>query len=295
MPAVPSTCAPGTVPSETTFVLLHGLGGSHLNWIQVAPGLAGLGRVLAIDLPGFGTSPLAGRGAGLMDLREAVEQLLDADATGEIVLVGNSMGGVVAILEAAVEPERIGGLVLTGSAFPWARGAIPSPLVLGAFAATDVPGLGDAVVAARFRAIPPEQVVRIGFKLTMVDPTKVPPEVVELHEELVREQRDLPDVPRAFVAAARSLLRLGRRPEVTGAAMDADHLPRPRDPRAPRSVRPAEVRRGRARGASFLARTVLPRRRPRPADGGPRSVPQRGRGLVRIDVLVNAGARTGAC
>src|SRR5438046_18263 len=32
-------------PEETTFVLVHGLGGSHLNWIQVAPGLSGLGRV----------------------------------------------------------------------------------------------------------------------------------------------------------------------------------------------------------------------------------------------------------
>ena len=44
-------------PEDTTFVLLHGLGGTHLNWVQAAPGLAGLGRVLALDLSGFGGSP----------------------------------------------------------------------------------------------------------------------------------------------------------------------------------------------------------------------------------------------
>ena len=48
-------------PPDTTFVLVHGLGGSHLNWLQVGMGLSGLGRVLALDLPGFGRSPAAGR------------------------------------------------------------------------------------------------------------------------------------------------------------------------------------------------------------------------------------------
>ncbi len=47
-------------PSDTTFVLVHGLGGSHLNWLQVAGGLSGLGRVVALDVPGFGRSPAAG-------------------------------------------------------------------------------------------------------------------------------------------------------------------------------------------------------------------------------------------
>src|SRR5262245_32193138 len=57
----PVACRAWDGPDETTFVLLHGLGGSHLSWIQAAPGLAGLGRVLAVDMPGFGRSPRAGR------------------------------------------------------------------------------------------------------------------------------------------------------------------------------------------------------------------------------------------
>lgn len=39
-----------------TFVLVHGLGGSHLNWELFAPQLTPTGRVLALDLPGFGLS-----------------------------------------------------------------------------------------------------------------------------------------------------------------------------------------------------------------------------------------------
>src|SRR5206468_1501811 len=37
-----------------TFVCVHGLGGSHVNWMLVGPRLAAHGRVLALDLAGFG-------------------------------------------------------------------------------------------------------------------------------------------------------------------------------------------------------------------------------------------------
>jgi len=49
--------------SPPPMVLVHGLGGSHLNWVQVAPALAAERRVLAVDLAGFGLTPAAGRAA----------------------------------------------------------------------------------------------------------------------------------------------------------------------------------------------------------------------------------------
>src|SRR5262245_26737320 len=109
-------------PTDTTFVLLHGLGGSHLSWIQAAPGLAGLGRVLAVDMPGFGRSPKAGRPTRLMDSRRSVSRFLDKLTDGPVILVGNSMGGAVAALEGAMEPDRVAGIVLTSSVFPYSRG-----------------------------------------------------------------------------------------------------------------------------------------------------------------------------
>ena len=41
-------------PADTAFVMVHGLGASHVSWVQVAEGLSGLGRVVAIDLRASG-------------------------------------------------------------------------------------------------------------------------------------------------------------------------------------------------------------------------------------------------
>src|SRR5689334_13091156 len=46
----------GGDPEGPTIVLVHGLGGSHLNWDLLAPLLTDSARVFALDLPGFGLS-----------------------------------------------------------------------------------------------------------------------------------------------------------------------------------------------------------------------------------------------
>jgi pimeloyl-ACP methyl ester carboxylesterase len=212
-------------PDDTTFVLVHGLGGSHVNWVQVAPGLAGLGTVLAPDLPGFGSSPRGGRGSGLMDERRTLARFIERQATGRIVLVGNSMGGVIGILHAAVEPDALAGLVLTSSPFPWVRGALPHPAVIAGFAAYDAPGLGPLVLEARMRRISPERAVALGFRLITADPRSIPPEIVRLTVEQVRTRALDPDAPAAFSDAWRSLRRLGRRPDVARRAMDGVRCP----------------------------------------------------------------------
>jgi pimeloyl-ACP methyl ester carboxylesterase len=212
-------------PPDTTFVLVHGLGGSHLNWIQVAPGLAGLGRVLGLDLPGFGLSPRAGRRTRLMDSRAALARFIDETASGRVIVVGNSMGGAIGFLECAVEADRVAALIVTASVFPWVRGAIPHPAVLGAFASYDVGWLGERLVAGRRRALNPEVVVDVGFRLLTVDPARIPPEVVRLQVDLLHETRADPDVPRSFVEAARSINRYVRDPTIGSRAMDGATCP----------------------------------------------------------------------
>lgn len=212
-------------PADATFILIHGLGGSHLNWLQVAPGLAGLGRVLAPDLPGFGRSPRAGRGSGLMDERRIVSRLIAELATGRTVLVGHSMGGVIAILQAAVEPSSTAGLILTSSALPWSRGSLPHPAVMGAFAMYDTPFVGDRFARARMRRMDPERVVRFGYRMVASDPSSIPGEIVRMNVELVRERQSDPDAPDAFLDAARSMLRLGKRSEVSVRALGAIGCP----------------------------------------------------------------------
>lgn len=212
-------------PDDTTFVLVHGLGGSHANWVQVAPGLAGLGRVLALDLPGFGSSPRTGRGSGLMDERRVLSRFIAELATGRAIVAGNSMGGVVGVLQAAVEAGSTAGLILTGSPFPWVRGAFPHPAVIAGFAAYDAPGLGPLILEARMRRLDAERAVRLGFRFVTADPSSIPDEIVRLTADQVRSRSLDPDAAAAFHDAWGSLRRLGRRPDVARRALEGVRCP----------------------------------------------------------------------
>jgi pimeloyl-ACP methyl ester carboxylesterase len=204
-----------------TFVLVHGLGGSHLNWLRVAPGLSAHGRVIVVDLPGFGRSPLAGRPSAMHLGRRLLGEFVRRVSDGPTTVGGNSMGGGYAMLLAASEPDMIDGLILTASVFPWAPGGWPSLIVVGGFALYRVPVLGDWVVRERFRRLDPEMVVRWGFRMTAADPSSIPPDVVAAHVDLVRERQRDADEATAFVEAARSILWLGARPSITTRVIDA--------------------------------------------------------------------------
>jgi pimeloyl-ACP methyl ester carboxylesterase len=210
---------------ETTFVLLHGLGASHLSWVQVGEPLSGLGRVIALDLPGFGASPLAGRRAALMDQRRTLSRFLEDLGHDRVVLGGNSMGGALSILQAAVQPGSVAGIVLTNSVFPWRLGGFPHPLVIGSFLTYATPGLGERFVSWRLREMDPEQMVRLSLRVLTADPRTIPDDVVRLLVDLTRQRKDDPDVAEAFLQAARSMIRLGRRPSVSRRALENVRCP----------------------------------------------------------------------
>jgi pimeloyl-ACP methyl ester carboxylesterase len=188
--------------------------------VQVGEPLSGFGRVLALDLPGFGSSPLDGRGAGLMDQRRTVSRFIEKLGGGRIVLGGNSMGGAISLIQAAVEPSAVDAIVLTNSVFPWRFNAIPHPLILASFGVYATPGLGERAVSWRLRQMDPEQMVRLSLRVLTADPRSIPDDIVELLVALTRERKNDPDVARSFLEAARSMLRLGRRPSVSRRALD---------------------------------------------------------------------------
>jgi pimeloyl-ACP methyl ester carboxylesterase len=114
--------------------LLHGVGASRVIWHHVVPMLGEDRRVLAPDLPGFGDSDPAGPGFELSAAALAVGSAL-ADRAGEpFDLVGNSLGGAVALQLALARPELVRRLVLCAPA-----GLSPRPWPL-AFAAERVSG-----------------------------------------------------------------------------------------------------------------------------------------------------------
>jgi pimeloyl-ACP methyl ester carboxylesterase len=100
----------GTGP---TVVLLHGLGGAASNWVAVAPALAGSCRVLVPELPGHGgSSALPAPVLTLDPYADRVAALLESPS----LVVGHSLGGVVALRLALRHRELVCGVVLAASA-----------------------------------------------------------------------------------------------------------------------------------------------------------------------------------
>ncbi len=95
----------------TPWVLIHGWGLSRRVWDPIAPGLAETGPVVAVDLPGHGRSPALSGAADLTAWTDAVATVW----SGEGILVGWSLGGLIAASLAATRPHRVRGLVLVAS------------------------------------------------------------------------------------------------------------------------------------------------------------------------------------
>jgi pimeloyl-ACP methyl ester carboxylesterase len=102
---------------------IHGLGGTKASFMPTVRGLAENGfRVIAMDLPGFGDSskPLAGA-YNAEFFAEAVRELLNEMGIDRARLVGNSMGGRVAIEVGMRSPKRVEQLVLLSPALAWLK------------------------------------------------------------------------------------------------------------------------------------------------------------------------------
>jgi pimeloyl-ACP methyl ester carboxylesterase len=187
-------------------VLVHGLGGSRLNWLAVAPGLAQDHRVFALDLIGHGLTPRAGRKATLANHRRLIDGFIEKIAGEPAVLVGNSTGGHLSILEAALRPENVAGLILVDPAVPIpVRGSRPSPASL-VLAPLLVRGLGEALLMADARRTTSEQVVYRTLKSVSPDYSRIPAEVIQAHLEGQRARHGNRDAHVALLQTGRSLL-----------------------------------------------------------------------------------------
>jgi pimeloyl-ACP methyl ester carboxylesterase len=97
-------------------VLLHGQPGSAADWRQVQARLPAPIQAVAVDRPGYGSSPQAA--AGFAGNARAVLAELDGRGIGQAVLVGHSYGGGVALSAASLAPHRVEALVLLASVGP---------------------------------------------------------------------------------------------------------------------------------------------------------------------------------
>jgi pimeloyl-ACP methyl ester carboxylesterase len=94
-------------------ILIHGAGGTHLNWPAQVRRLNGQ-RVFALDLPGHGKSEGVGCQA-IADYTRILLQFMKDVRLSSAVLVGHSMGSAICLEMAINHPKQVLGLGLVGS------------------------------------------------------------------------------------------------------------------------------------------------------------------------------------
>jgi pimeloyl-ACP methyl ester carboxylesterase len=193
-------------------VLVHGLGGSHLDWMLVGAGLARHARVVAPDLVGFGHTPVAGRKASIRAQAALLDRFVREVAGGPALLVGNSMGGMISLLTAAANPRTVTGVVGVDAVVPLIPSARVEPMVATGFGALAVPGVGERLLARNQARTPPSAMVRGVLRLVCADPSRVPPPLVDALVGLSEERSGRDGLERAYLQATRSLLGVLSRP-----------------------------------------------------------------------------------
>jgi pimeloyl-ACP methyl ester carboxylesterase len=104
-------------PQSPPVLLLHGIGRSLEDWLPQHDRLSGSHRVVSVDLPGFGLSERLGERVTLDSLAAGVEDTLAAVGEDRPVhVMGNSLGGAVAMRMLVRDPDRIVTLTLVNSA-----------------------------------------------------------------------------------------------------------------------------------------------------------------------------------
>ena len=185
-------------------LLLHGHEQSATSWRWVIPALARTHHVLALSLPGHGeTGPAVGGYAPGRDLTPFVADFLAALGVGFLDLVGNSVGGSVALRLALANPAKVRTLTLVDSA---GLGRDVNPLL----ALDTLPIIGE--LAIMISRMPGGDVGRTSMSTAMLfaQPSRVPKEFFDEQHALGRRPGQL----EASTAMARALFDANGQREV---------------------------------------------------------------------------------
>src|SRR5450755_2766389 len=191
---------PDALPARLPVLFVHGLGGESLDWADVARAVSDLLDCYALDLPGFAHSPPPTDGDFTLDGQaRAVADV--ARGIGPVHLVGNSLGGAVAVRVAAEHPDLVRSLTLISPALPDLRPRFASAQLTVAL----LPVLGPLIVRAVIRADPEWMAKRI-YRLCYGKPKAVTPERHAGELAALRRRAALPHSPLVYRASLRTMV-----------------------------------------------------------------------------------------
>jgi pimeloyl-ACP methyl ester carboxylesterase len=98
-------------------IFVHGIAGCWRNWLENLPYFGRTHRTIALDLPGFGDSPLPSWEITMANYGRLIHDFCERLGLDRVAaLVGNSMGGFISTEAVIDEPERFDRLVLISAA-----------------------------------------------------------------------------------------------------------------------------------------------------------------------------------
>lgn len=193
---------PPTAPGAEPALYVHGLGGSSTNWTDMAGLLAGRLDGEAIDLPGAGRSDPARRYT-IDAFAARVIQWLEYSGRGPVHLLGNSLGGTVAVSVAATRPDLVRTLTLISPALPFLdpRRSLQSRMV----PLLALPG-GVRLARRLLAATTPEQMAQRVIEACFADPAQVPEQRFTEAVEEIRLRFTAEHYVPAYLATMRGLV-----------------------------------------------------------------------------------------
>jgi pimeloyl-ACP methyl ester carboxylesterase len=191
-------------------VCIHGLGGSALNWDLIAPHLTDRCRVVALDLPGHGLTEAGRRSTSVHANQHVIHRFLTEVTGSPAVLMGNSMGGLLSVVQATSAPSTTSGVVLIAPALPAAGIMVGDLRMILEFAVLATPGLGAMIVGLWTRVASAEAQVARMLRVVTVDPTKMPREAYEAAIAQAEIRRQFSGTARHLVEAARSVVLMSQ-------------------------------------------------------------------------------------
>lgn len=176
-------------------VFVHGLSGCWQNWLENLPHFARSNRVIAIDLPGFGNSPMPPWEITISAYGDLLRDFCEQLDAAPVALVGNSMGGFVATEAVIGRPQIADRLVLVSAAgitFARARRQ-PAEMV-----ARSAQALGPVVARFRRIGLVRPRARRLAFRGIFHSPNRLRPELLYEQVESALESPAMPAAIRAL-------------------------------------------------------------------------------------------------
>lgn len=195
---------PGTHSDAPKAVFIHGLGGSSLNWTDLMALMIDDVDGYAIDLGGFGQSPPPRDGDFTpQGHARSVAEFIEEELGGVPVhVLGNSLGGAVALQLAARNPELVRTLTMIAPALPVQK-PTKSNVHLPVIA---IPGLGEKFID-KYMTLPAATRVKNTIDTCFGDPSRVPAQRMQEALEEAEGREHLTYSSDAFLRSLRGLLR----------------------------------------------------------------------------------------